>query len=871
MSSVTAPLTDAERDFILRENKRIQKLNKKTGRLVLSIPESVNSDEPNAPSSPRSRPTTFRYGLELHEVFPSLLVPTRMIRQALYPALLDDSMEEPELVATQFEQLLTIVPILCSCIGSIMNSIRDSEFRLTASSAYLRLEERTTLTNVKLARHVEWIGSGIIPRTDNTMDEVLVFVESVIGDLKLLVSRAEKVYRGEIKPLPPLPREDIEEPQLMSDLLGSDSEERHPSDPNLDAALETPGSDATDMSPADGGCDSAPESPVPDVTGPPCSATAAPKAAPATLKGKKRALIRRVLQLLPGDPEEKAHSAKPKRRLFAVASPDAKKSASTPTLVDAQSPARSPSESPADDNPYILRQTCIYGDLFDPLSEQKVLMPLPVGDAVAIRLDSDGNVKAATLAAIILMLTSHHDVADELRGTFFLSFRLFSSPQWVLAALIARWDVKPPLSPTALTPSQRRVWLKYVDHVHNCVAELILTWLDEYWRPLQDQRIFNYLRRFVQLNLTPAHIKLETSTLLLEAIHCIETKANTPRVENAKDVQRGSLPSETSSFEIPLHLEDDYTLNISVFETGPGRERFARQLTYVAHTLFRSIDPEEAVALWMTSKPTFFELQKFEEELLFWVAQSILALRSREDRASMMEFWLDVATICVRLRNFSTASAIFGGLVFSPVERLSLTILDLATSSKEQYRKLNAIFDGTNNFAVYRRALAANDYPAVPHMTVLRKDAISASEVSGPVALTNDPDAPKTLIHFSAFRMLKKTICIMEGCLAQYKIKPVPIIQDWIQAQLAVLPREKHVALTLQMDARSRELEGRPPPPIQKGQMWLQTLTGSIANGTFTLHPLPDSGTAQVGGNLRKTKSIASLLNLRTGAVSRKI
>jgi hypothetical protein len=40
----------------------------------------------------------------------------------------------------------------------------------------------------------------------------------------------------------------------------------------------------------------------------------------------------------------------------------------------------------------------------------------------------------------------------------------------------------------------------------------------------------------------------------------------------------------------------------------------------------------------------------------------------------------------------------------------------------------------------------------------------------------------------------------MEGCLVQYHIQPVRMIQDWIDKQLAVLPRAEHAAITERMN-----------------------------------------------------------------------
>ncbi|KAF7344744.1 Cell division control protein Cdc25 [Mycena venus] len=189
---------------------------------------------------------------------------------------------------------------------------------------------------------------------------------------------------------------------------------------------------------------------------------------------------------------------------------------------------------------------------------------------------------------------------------------------------------------------------------------------------------------------------------------------------------------------------------------------------------------------------------------------------------------------------------------------------DVAIPSKEQYRQLNRLFDGANNNAVYRRVLAANSYPAMPLIVVLRKDIISTNEISGPMALTNDPDAEKTLIHFSAYQMLKKTICMMEACLVPYNILPVHMIQEWINKPLAVLPREEHEAITKRMNMMSEQLEDRTPPLIKKGRTWLQTVKGSVALGEFMVYTLLDPGTVPAGlAKLRKNKShIAPMLNL---------
>ncbi|KAJ7250837.1 ras guanine nucleotide exchange factor domain-containing protein [Mycena haematopus] len=407
-----------------------------------------------------------------------------------------------------------------------------------------------------------------------------------------------------------------------------------------------------------------------------------------------------------------------------------------------------------------------------------------------------------------------------------------------------------------------------MSYVRNCLAQLLLTWLDEYWRPASDNCVLPRLRVFVMRRFNGAGLVHGIASLVLQAIDRAEQEEHTSRLQRAREAERQGAPPQAGPLNIVLRPEDDYGMNIAVFETNNGRARFAAQITALAHSLFRVLDPEAVVARWLTGEPTFYEIQELEEALLMWVAMTIVELKNREDRVAMIEFWLDVASICVNLRNFSSASAIFSGLVYTPVERLSLTILDVDIPSKQQYRQLNRLFNGANNHSVYRHTLASNAHPAVPLILVLRKDIISTKEVSGPMALTNDPGAEKTLINFSAYRMLKKTICTMEACLVQYNIQPIGMIQDWIKTQLSVLPREEHSAITERMNQMSEQLESRAPPPIKKGETWLQTVEGSVALGSFKLHPIPDPGAVPTGpAKLRKNnKSTALLLNLRIRA-----
>ncbi|KAJ6477379.1 ras guanine nucleotide exchange factor domain-containing protein [Mycena vitilis] len=812
------PLTYADIERLRKFQQRAEEQ-----QLLIST-ESVHTDEPEAPSSPRilTAHATLDW-VPLSDMFPSLMVPRRIIRALAHPKHL--------------RRMLTVVPVFGSSVDSVVKNLHTKQFLLRTDAVYALLHSSVLKANVQLSEHVESINRGDVPHSAEAMEAILNFVESIATSFLMLQRTVEAYHREKLKPLPVSPDGKTILPPVAraclsiiaeedDDLLSDEGSTAHIEDD--EKALPPLPADATSDDTAiddDGKLlpkmagKPMPDSPVSDATelpliSPPLPST--PNVKPTnTPKGFKHKLIQRLLQL------RADFASKPKPRT------DAEKRPSRAVLdLDALSFAESFARSePQDDRPYVVRQSFIY-DRADPLCpEEKVDMPLPEGDEVAIRLDSNGDVKAASLPALVQLLTSHHVIPlDEICETLFLFFRLFSSARKLFAALRARWDQRAPDTGVELTAQQQRVWANHICYIRNCLAQLILTWLDEYWRPTTDGSILAQLRVFVQRRFKNAGLVQGFTALVIDALDRAAHKENVSRAQRAREIERQGAPPDASPLQLVLRPEDDYCMNLAVFESTLGRERFAAQITALAHKHFRALDPEVAVARWVTSEPTFFQIQKLEEALLMWVAQSIVELRAREDRVTMIEFWLDVASICVNLRNFSSGSAIFGGLVLSPVERLSLTILEVGISSKEQYRQLNRLFDGTNNYALYRRTLAANNLPAVPLILVLRKDVISTTEISGPVALTNDPDGPKNLINFSAYRMLKKTICTMEACLVRYDIQAVGMIQDWIDKQLALIPREEYDALRERLEtmrhawlfSRSRETRGARAPSYKK-------------------------------------------------------
>jgi len=276
-------------------------------------------------------------------------------------------------------------------------------------------------------------------------------------------------------------------------------------------------------------------------------------------------------------------------------------------------------------------------------------------------LNDKGVVTGASLSAIVRMLTSKEGVTDyEFTETFFVCFRLFSSPQEVFQRLVARYNEQPS---GPLTEAQTRVWKNEAETIQFRVARMLLTWLDLHWRQEKDGEVFMPLINFAFSTLArdlPADLFMKISEAL-------------SRCATSKDCYRGSrIRKRMEMLQKIMKLEDEpptgfshprladpgesSDVDVMDFNNRAGREELARQLTLKASELYRLIDPEDAVVFWRDRKnrevgKKVTRVISFEKSVFYWVIHTILLRETPTARAAVIVFWLDVANVsglCVK-------------------------------------------------------------------------------------------------------------------------------------------------------------------------------------------------------------------------------
>ncbi|KAL0961108.1 hypothetical protein HGRIS_006084 [Hohenbuehelia grisea] len=166
-----------------------------------------------------------------------------------------------------------------------------------------------------------------------------------------------------------------------------------------------------------------------------------------------------------------------------------------------------------------------------------------------------------------------------------------------------------------------------------------------------------------------------------------------------------------------------------------------------------------------------------------WVAGSVCNCPDRARRTSVVEFWIDLATELVSIRNFSGAFAVYIGVCKPSVNRMKQTLAHVDSSRKRRYLTLETMFDGFKNLAGYRSALGDAELPAIPLMSTFIHDLAATNALPTQLPLTAKGE-DKTLINFGALRNISKTLQSMKACHMQYQYTPKPTLQDWLDQQI---------------------------------------------------------------------------------------
>ncbi|KAG0200991.1 hypothetical protein BGX28_006096 [Mortierella sp. GBA30] len=391
--------------------------------------------------------------------------------------------------------------------------------------------------------------------------------------------------------------------------------------------------------------------------------------------------------------------------------------------------------------------------------------------------NESGNLVAATLHAYIEMLTSHKNTLDAaFTSTFFITFRLFTSPVELVSLLIKRFT-KP--QPSGLSDFEQLMWAQQKqERVQKRVHLAIRTWLENYWVTEKDREAFPPIMDFVTHEMmealpgpagrlldmlnqwankrrslgfnSRAHAisKARSHDRLGQTAHDFNadnSQSNGGNSHNSKlfstvkdkslgDHLKNNRKGITSAFggttgegpngrgpPVPLvnkallnALSSDLTLaKVPVTDIKPVE--LARQLTIMFGRLYANIPYLE---LLEKERPNCSKMAQISNKIIIWVTDTIVDEQDVKKRISVVKHWIEVGEECLKLNNYDTLFAISSAIESTPVKRLYNTWEGINKAYFDRSTQLRKIVSNELNYSVYRARLKTVQAPCIPFLGI---------------------------------------------------------------------------------------------------------------------------------------------------------
>ncbi|KAK9450823.1 ras guanine nucleotide exchange factor domain-containing protein [Limtongia smithiae] len=415
----------------------------------------------------------------------------------------------------------------------------------------------------------------------------------------------------------------------------------------------------------------------------------------------------------------------------------------------------------------------------------------PVQDRILF--NTDGQVQGGSLEALVKHLTSGESTPDALFvSTFYLTFRMFTTPVAFAQALVHRFSSLSPDEPNLLASRLR---------VYNALKG----WMESYWRKEFDNEALPIITEFA-LGSLKSQLPFASTRLLSLSKRVVDS--DTPLVPRAMSKLAVNTPlgiflPDSSSVPTPivnkLHLailaryinSDGSMPSPLILEFDPLE--LARQITIKESRIFCSITPEELLGLEFSKKAgeshavNVKAMSMLSTDFANLVGESVLAGDvPLKFRMNVIRHWIRVAEKCLELKNYNCLMAITVSLQSTVITRLKKTWELLPARYHALLADFKNIIQYEKNYAVYRTLLRNQSPPCIPYLGVYLTDLTFIDEGNPDMRAfqTGTPDACM-VINFDKHVRATKIIADMQRFQVPYRFQEVPEIQGWLSSELA--------------------------------------------------------------------------------------
>jgi hypothetical protein len=430
----------------------------------------------------------------------------------------------------------------------------------------------------------------------------------------------------------------------------------------------------------------------------------------------------------------------------------------------------------------------------------------------------------ATLEGLIERMTLHDAPPDAvLSNTFYLTFRLFTTPMILADTLVQRFNIEPEEN-VDLAQWKKNISIPIKLRVFN----VFKGWMESHWRQETDGEAIDTIIAFAR---GPLSVTFAQSGKRLEELAQKVSKASGPLVP-----RQVSMMGKTSS-SAPMFVMADSPIPPAIVSRSmltalrasggaysPSVTDFdplelARQFTIRESKIFCAVLPEELVGQEFQSSKhkscavNVKALSSLSSIMTAWVADSIMEEQTDvKKRASIIKHWIKVCTKCKSLNNYSSMYNIFCALESTSVQRLNKTWPLISAKYKDMMDSLRHLTDVARNHAVYRAELRQRVPPCLPFMGLYLTDLTFVDE--GNLNTRPVPDGPEgaaPLINFDKHIKTARIISDVQRFQIPYRLQEIPEIQSWVDAQLSRVARTGSLD-SMKLYRRSLSIEPREIP-----------------------------------------------------------
>lgn len=448
--------------------------------------------------------------------------------------------------------------------------------------------------------------------------------------------------------------------------------------------------------------------------------------------------------------------------------------------------------------------------------------------------NKDGQITGGTLAALVERLTTHDSTPDAMFvSTFYLTFRLFVTPQVLATALIDRFDYVAESDHIA-APVRLRVY------------NVFKGWLESHWRNLSDHESLDTIQEFAQCKLGK-HLPAAGRRLL----ELCEKVSNTdgplvPRLVSSMGKTSTSIaqyiPADTP---LPvLNMSKSQMALLKNWKQGGSSPsildfdplELARQITIKEMTIFCAIMPEELLGSEWTKRSgsnaiNVRAMSTLSTDLSNLVADTILQYEDAKKRATIIKHWIKTAQKCLELNNYDSLMAIICSLNSSTIVRLKRTWDIVSAKRKELLKSMQAIVEPDKNYATLRKRLHDHVPPCLPFVGTYLTDLTFVDAGNPPTKQLPGVgnQEPISVINFDKHTRTAKIIGELQRFQLPYRLTEIPELQEWLQAQIVRVKSTSEHENVQQYYRKSLLLEPRDIMPVRPSP--IESLSSSSISG----------------------------------------